>query len=927
MDQQEPNTPPAWHVEPIAEVCRRLGTDPDAGIDDETAGQRLRADGPNELAASRTKTAWHMLWEQLTATLVLLLLAAGLVSLALGEVVDAVAIAAIVLLNTLLGVTQDYRAQKAIQLLAKLDVPQVQIRRAGDTRVVSARDLVRGDVVMLAAGSRVPADARVIESVNLRIDEAPLTGESQPIDKGEEPLANPAAVISDRHNMVYMGTTVTYGRGSAVVTETGMRTELGHVSHLIETIESVPTPLQRRLAEIGRRLAIAALLLVGVVFMIGLAQSHPLRLVFLTAVSLAVAAVPEGLPAVVTITLALGARRMLQREALIRKLPAVEALGSVTVVCADKTGTLTENRMRVAGIQMAPDILRSSPAPGEGGTSPDTGSVETQDPGQIALLMAAALCNNAQLGGEKAEESWLSLGDPTETALLEAAAGSGLDKPGLDATYPRIYEIPFDAGRKRMTTVHRCPAEPSSSATAAPWSEQPYVAFTKGAPEAVIAVCERIWVDGKSHPLTTSQREQLLAANDRLAQGGVRVLSVAFKPLEQTPATESSADLEQGLTFAGLVGLSDPIRPEAKTAVESCRQAGIRPVMITGDHPLTAKQIARELGFDSEGAILTGQELGDLSPAQLEDAVNEVSVYARVLPEQKLDIVRAFQRQGEVTAMTGDGINDAPALRQADIGIAMGRVGTDVARETADVVLRDDNFATIVAAIEEGRVINDNIRKFLKYILSSNVGEILVMVVGPLIGMPLPLLPAQILWINLVTDGLPALALSVEPAEANTLHRPPYPASQSVFALGTGRYIVRIGLLIGTVSLLAGYWQWSLGRPEWQTMVFTTLTLGELAQALAVRSTRPILSISLFSNRWLLASVAVAVGLHLLVVYAVPLQPFLQTIPLSREDLLVSIALSVVVVVAVELEKASAARRLGVPDGQTRAAVGPPSKP
>ena len=856
-----------------------------------------------------------MLWEQLTATLVLLLLAAGLVSLALGEVVDAVAIAAIVVLNTLLGVTQDYRAQRAIQLLAKMDVPQVQVRRAGDMRVVSARDLVQGDVVLLAAGGRVPADARVIESVSLRVDEAPLTGESQPVDKIHSPLANPAAIISDRNNMVYMGTTVTYGRGSAVVTATGTRTELGHVSRLIETIEHVPTPLQRRLTEIGRRLAIAALLLVGLVVVVGLAQNHPLRLVFLTAVSLAVAAVPEGLPAVVTITLALGARRMLQRQALIRKLPAVEALGSVTVVCSDKTGTLTENRMRVAGIHAAQDILRANAGPTEALTAPNRASITPADPDPagISMLVAAALCNDARLGGRTAEESWLSLGDPTETALLEAAAGCDLDKTDLDATYPRIYEVPFDSGRKRMTTVHQCPAEISGGATPAPWAEQQYVAFTKGAPEAVISVCSHVWMDGRAQPLTTSQREQLLAANDQLAQQGVRVLSVAFKPLEQRPSTKADSDLERGLTFAGLIGLSDPIRPEARAAVESCRRAGIRPVMITGDHPLTAKQIASELGFDPEGTILTGQELATLSPAQLEESVNNVSVYARVLPEQKLDIVRAFQRQGEVTAMTGDGINDAPALRQADIGIAMGCVGTDVARETAEVVLRDDNFATIVAAIEEGRVINDNIRKFLKYILSSNVGEILVMVIGPLIGMPLPLLPAQILWINLVTDGLPALALSVEPAESGTLHRAPYPASQSVFALGTGRYIIRIGLLIGAVSLLAGYWQWSIGRPEWQTMVFTTLTFGELAQALAVRSTRPILSISLFSNLWLLASVVVAIGLHLLVVYAVPLQPFLQTIPLSRDDLFVSVALSVVIVIAVELEKGSAARRLSAP--------------
>ncbi|HET9222115.1 MAG TPA: cation-translocating P-type ATPase, partial [Roseiflexaceae bacterium] len=793
----------------------------------------------------------------------------------------------------------------------------VKVRRDDRVQELAARDLVPGDIVLLEAGNLVPADGRLLVSANLRMQEAALTGESEPVDKVAHILPATNLALGDRRNMAYMGTVVAYGRGQIVVTDTGMRTELGAIAALLQTMQQELTPLQRRLDQLGRTLAIAALAIVGVIFALGLLRGEELQLMFLTAVSMAVAAVPEGLPAVVTIALALGAQRMLRRQALIRKLSAVETLGSVTVICSDKTGTLTQNRMAVTALDVAgrcvglAEVLprASTSAMGNGQHAP----LDVQ-PALTLLLAAGALCNDALIehggAGHGAERI---VGDPTEGALVVAAARAGLAKTELEAIFPRVAEAPFDSTRKRMTTIHAAPALPPTlpSRLGTLWdgvlgagSDRHYIAFTKGAVDSLLDVASSVWVDGRIDPLTTSERARISAANDRLAQQGMRVLGVAFRPLAALPAAADPARLERDLVFVGMLGMIDPARPEVKQAVQLCQTAGIRPVMITGDHPLTARAIARELGVADGGYVLTGPELDRLSAAELEAIVAEVPVYARVSPEHKLRIVQALQAKGHIVAMTGDGVNDAPALKKADIGVAMGISGTDVTKEAADMVLCDDNFATIVAAVAEGRAIFDNIRKFIKYLMTTNAGELWVMLLAPLVGMPLPLLPLQILWVNLVTDGLPALALSAEPAERDTMQRPPYPPDEHIFARGLGRHILWVGLLMGLVVLVVGYGYWSIGAAQWQTMVFLTLTLAQMAHVLAIRSARDSLfRIGLWSNRPLLGAVTLTFGMQLAVVYVPFLQGFFTTVALSARDLAIGLAASSIVFWGVELEK------------------------
>jgi Ca2+-transporting ATPase len=902
----------ASYQQPAETVLAKLRSNLRRGLSAEEARGRLEQYGPNELEERSGRGPWAILWEQFTSAMIVILIVAAVASALLGDYEDSIAIAVIVVLNAALGFGQEYRAERAMDALKRLSAPIVKVRRNGHVREVSARELVPGDVVLLEAGNLVPADGRLLEGTNLRVQESALTGESEPVEKDPVALEEEDPPLGERANMVYSSTVVTQGRGLYVVTETGMATELGKIAAMIQTAGPEQTPLQRRLNQVGKVLALAALVIVGVVFALGLLRGEDLELMFLTAVSLAVAAVPEGLPAVVTIALALGAQRMLRRRALIRKLPAVETLGSVTVICSDKTGTLTENRMTATVLDVADRTVQL----GEGGRAaskpkPDGGllPVEGDDPALALLLGGAALCNDALLDEGDEKDALRVLGDPTEGALVEAAAREGLKKPELEAALPRVEEVPFDSGRKRMTTVHEVfsdwgsgRADTLSSVLREGLKNAPYVAFTKGAVDSLLEISNEVWSDGQAEPLDGDWRERISAANQRLAQNGIRVLGVGFRSLR---SLDGGADeLERDLTFLGMVGMIDPARPEARDAVETCKRAGIRPVMITGDHPLTAWHIATELGIAEGGRILTGRELDRLSVEELEDLVSETPVFARVSPENKLDVVEALQDKGHIVAMTGDGVNDAPALRKADIGVAMGITGTDVSKEASDMVLTDDNFATIVAAVEQGRVIYDNIRKFIKYLLTSNSAEILVMLVGPFLGLGLPLLPLQILWINLVTDGPPALALSAEPAEQGIMRRPPRPPGESVFARGLGRHVVWVGVLMALVSLATGLWYSQIAPEIWQTMVFTTLTLSQLSHVMAIRSgDESLFRVGLRSNKLLLGAVILTFMLQVLAIYVPFFQGFLETEALPIADFAIAVALSTVIFWAVEVEK------------------------
>lgn len=892
------------------ELANALNVDTSVGLGDEEHRKRLADVGPNELREAQQRSPWQILWEQVSGAMVLLLFGAAVVSFLLHEITDAVAILTIIVLNAILGFVQDYRAEKALAALRKMAVPTVRVRRGGTVSDVPAADLVPGDVVMLESGNSVPADCRVFESVNLKTQEAALTGESEAVQKTVDALSDSDLPVADQTNMVWMGTTVTYGHGIAVVTKTGMATQLGHIAESLQSVEAEATPLQQRLARMGRSLAILAILIVGAVFVLGLLRGEDPKLMLMTALSLAVAVVPEGLPAVATVTLALGARRMFQRNALIRKLPAVETLGSVTVICSDKTGTLTQNRMTVTVLDIAGqrDDL----------TDQDQAAALAESESTMSLLLiAAALCNDAEL--QKADpdsrEEWSALGDPTETALVLAAAKLGLPSTTLRELLPRVAELPFDSDRKRMTTIHCIQSTDSvdekvrhRASLLLDLDESDCVALSKGAVDRLLPCCEFVWSNDEPVELTEDWQRRISDASDDLASQGMRVLGLAMSPLDDIPDEDDLESVENGLIFIGLAGMIDPPREEAKEAVARCRDAGIRPMMITGDHPLTAISIARQLGIaDESSEAVTGRELAGRQAADLESIVESTSVFARVSPKDKLHIVQALQNRDHVVSMTGDGVNDAPALKQAHIGVAMGQTGTDVSKEASEMVLLDDNFATIVNAVEEGRIVYDNIRKFVKYTMTSNAGEVGVMVLGPLLGMPLPLLPLQILWINLVTDGLPGLALAVEPAERNTMHRPPLPLNAGIFGRGMGIDIVWIGLLMTAVSLSMGYWHWAEGETpaaHWRTMIFTVLTLSQLGNALATRSdTDSLFRLGVFSNRPLIGAISLTFVLQLAVIYVPAFQSVFRTVPLSAGDLVQCLLLSTVVFFAIELKK------------------------
>ncbi|GAB4476081.1 MAG: cation-translocating P-type ATPase [Anaerolineales bacterium] len=906
-----------WHQIDVDQTLAELKTDLKSGLTAAEVKRRQQEYGPNQLIERGMKSPWRILLDQFTEIMVVILIIAALISVLMHETTDAIVILIIVVLNAALGFSQEYRAEKAMAALKRLSAPKVKVRRDGHIQEIPAQELVPGDIIQLDAGDAVAADCRLIESVNLRVQEAVLTGESEAVEKHTQPIAEENLPLGDQRNMVFMGTVTTYGRGLAVVVRTGMETELGKIADMLQSVEQESTPLQKRLKQLGKGLALAALAIVVVIFAFGVLRGESLRLMFMTAIGMAVAVIPEGLPAVVTIALALGAQRMLKRNALIRKLPAVETLGSVTVICSDKTGTLTENRMTVTVVDVAGnrvDFLEKMKF-----YSPTVSENEKLNPLRIKypevslMLEAGALCNDAVIEKEFSQGGgYQTVGDPTEGALVVAAARAGLWKDELEGILPRIAELPFDSERKRMTTVHRVDQNKlqdtslQSIRILREHGQETYIAFTKGAVDSLLQISTQVWTEGRSVPLDDSWATRIQQANEDLAKQGVRVLGVAFRIYQGMDGQSPIQPREEELVFIGLFGMIDPARPEVKDAVATSLSAGVRPIMITGDHPLTAAHIARQLGIGAPSyQVITGQELENMSVEELKERLETVSIFARVSPAHKMKIVEALQQKGEIVAMTGDGVNDAPALKKADIGVAMGITGTDVSKEASDMVLLDDNFATIVAAIEEGRRIYDNIRKFIQYTLTSNAGEIWVMLLGPFFGLSLPLTPLQILWVNLVTDGLPGLALTVEPAEPDTMRRKPYPPNENIFGRGLVVSILWIGILMGLTSLLAGIWAFLTQRyASWQTMVFTTLTLAQMGNVLAIRSHHYTLrQIGLLSNKPLLGAVLLTLALQLAVIYLPFLQSVFNTVPLSIQELGVSFAFSIVVFLSVEFVK------------------------
>ncbi|PLZ07669.1 cation-translocating P-type ATPase [Fischerella thermalis] len=945
-----PDSTTVWHSLEVDKAIELLSTNADTGLSPQEAQQRLEQYGPNELEETGGRSAWEILVDQFKNIMLLMLIAVAIVSgildllalqnneLKAGEVPfkDTIAILAIVVLNGILGYVQESRAEKALAALKKLSSPNVRVIRDGKPTEVAAKDLVPGDVMLIEAGMQVAADGRLLEVSNLQIRESALTGEAQAVNKQAETTLPEETGIGDRINSVFQGTEVVQGRGKVLVTNTGMKTELGKIAAMLQSVESEPTPLQQRMTQLGNVLVTGSLVLVAIVVIVGLLRGGNLTELLEVSLSMAVAVVPEGLPAVITVTLALGTQRMVRRNALIRKLPAVETLGSVTTICSDKTGTLTQNKMVVQSVYT--NASTSNPSEktcnhqefrvtGEGYAPKgefqlQNNKVEVQDYRELqALLVACAVCNDSVL--QQQQGQWTILGDPTEGALVTLAAKGGIEKDQWDSKLPRVGEFPFSSERKRMSVI--CRVEQVETGVSPLSDVDPiishlvnshgYLMFTKGSPELILARCTQLYVGNSTIPLTQNQRDEILAENDRMASNGLRVLGFAYKPLAEIPSQGSDETSEQELVWLGLVGMLDAPRPEVRAAVQECREAGIRPIMITGDHQLTARAIATDLGIAQPGdRALTGQELQRMSDQDLEQNVDLVSIYARVAPEHKLRIVQALQRRGRFVAMTGDGVNDAPALKQADIGIAMGITGTDVSKEAADMVLLDDNFATIVAATEEGRVVYTNIRRFIKYILGSNIGEVLTIAAAPILGLGgVPLTPLQILWMNLVTDGLPALALAVEPPEPDVMKRPPFSPRESIFARGLGSYMIRIGIIFAIITIILMMWAYNhstsiqgngLSPDRWKTMVFTSLCLAQMGHAIAIRSNnRLTIEMNPLSNPYVLGAVVLTTILQLMLVYVPPLRNFFGTDYISLPELGICLGFSALMFVWIELEK------------------------
>ncbi|MBM4078242.1 MAG: cation-translocating P-type ATPase [Planctomycetes bacterium] len=881
---------PSWHTLSIEAVGSRLKST-SAGLTGAEAARRLAEYGPNELQAAHRISPWRILFEQFKNVLIVILLVATALSAFLGHGVEAVAISVIVLFAVLLGFVQEYRAERAIEALRQMAAPTATALRDGEELRLPARDLVPGDVILLRAGDKIPADVRLVEAVNLQIEEAALTGESVPVEKHVAALSSHELALGDRKNMAYAGTAATYGRGRAMVVLTGMNTEFGQIAQMLQTIETGKTPLQENLDKVGHTLARAAFVIVGIIVALGLFRGQPFIEMLIFGIALAVAIVPEALPAVVTISLAIGVQRLVKRHALMRRLPAVETLGSTSAICSDKTGTLTKDEMTARRIFVAGQMLEVSGAGYEphGQFSRDGVAVEPAGPIK-RLLQAAALASDAHVVRSESDGRWHVKGDPTEGALVVAAAKAGLPKADLDAQFPRVNEIPFSSETKRMTTLHR--------------TDDGIVAYSKGAPEIILGSCARQLRAEGEVPLDAASREVILETARQMASDALRVLAVASK------AAATLANAERETTFLGLVGMIDPPRPEAKAAIQTCEQAGIKPVMITGDHPVTAEAVARELGLLKTGRVVTGAELEAMSEAEFEREVENIEVYARVSPAHKLRVVTALQEKGHIVAMTGDGVNDAPALKKAEIGIAMGITGTDVTKEAAAMTLTDDNFASIVAAVEEGRGIFGNIKKYLMYLLSSNLGEIGLLAGATLLGLPLPLTAVQILYVNLATDGLPALALAVDPPEHDLMRGKPRNPRTGIFTRPVVTLMAVGGVWSALINLSLFAWTRTSGRSdaEAMTMTFVCLVLIQFFKAYNFRSDRHSVLNRPFANKWLNLAILWELALLAMIVYVPVFHKPFGTFSLPPVDWLIVLMLAFTVSPVLELAKWTARR-------------------
>ncbi|PEJ60274.1 calcium-translocating P-type ATPase, SERCA-type [Bacillus sp. AFS002410] len=856
------------------EVVEVTNTNVSSGLTDEEVRQRRATFGTNELKESEKTSKLVLFLNQFNDFMVFVLLGATIISIFLKEVVDAVAILAIVLINGILGYFQEAKAERSLEALKELAAPQVNVLRNGQFVKLPSRDLVVGDIIKFSSGDRIGADIRIIEASSLYIEESALTGESVPVQKRFESIQLDDIGIGDQDNMGFMGTLVTRGNGKGVVVSTGMKTAMGQIANLLQNTETIVTPLQRRLEQLGKILIVLALFLTALVVFIGVYQGNELYHMFLAGVSLAVAAIPEGLPAIVTVALSLGVQRMIKKKAIVRKLQAVETLGCASVICSDKTGTMTENKMTVTNIWSGGssyEVTGNGYAINGEFTSKERTINPTLNKQLFQTLVFGSICSDAELI-QKKKEIVLD-GDPTEGALVVAGYKAGIDREYINSNFTRVHEVPFDSTRKMMTVVVKNRT-----------GEQ--FVITKGAPDVLLSKCNTILWHEREEQLNTFRQNAVESTIEAYANNALRTIAIAFKPLKATIIDER--ELENNLTFIGLQGMIDPPRAEVAQAVQECKEAGIKTIMITGDHKLTASSIARKLGIlRDNGRVVEGKELDALSIEQIQEFVEDASVFARVSPEHKLKIVKALQANGHIVAMTGDGVNDAPAIKAADIGISMGITGTDVAKEASSLVLLDDNFATIKSAITEGRNIYSNIRKFIRYLLASNVGEILVMLFAMLLALPLPLVPVQILWVNLVTDGLPAMALGVDSAEDDVMKRSPRSLSEGIFARGLGWKIISRGFLIGFVTLLAfiiSYNQHPNQLEYAQTVAFSTLVLAQLIHVFDCRSERSIFHRNVFGNLYLIGAVIISMLLMLVVIYYPPLQPIFKTIPIVGRD-------------------------------------------